>query len=210
MKPSRTALLDAAKRWDVATVKALAKAAPDLLEARDPKGRMALHIACSTPPGGKGLGEKNGIETVTALLKAGAELDAIAFDDNDGGDWRGNALWFAVSRGENLPLVQFLVKRGADPAYSLWAAVFRNDAAMMAALLKGKPRLHLIAGAEKETPIFSAARLQRLECLELLIKAGADPRIKDGRGRTAVEIAKARRLPKDVIARLEALAAKLR
>ena len=47
--------------------------------------------------------------------------------------------------------------------------------------------------------------LQRLKTLDLLIKAGADPRIKDDRGRDAVDIAKARRLPKDVIARLEKL-----
>ena len=75
---------------------------------------------------------------------------------------------------------------------------------MMRALLAAKPGLD--PRAHGETPIFYAARLQRLKTLDLLIKAGADPRIKDDRGRDAVAIAKARRLPKDVIARLEGLA----
>ena len=75
MKPSKSALFDAAKYWDVAAVKALLKAAPALVTAIDPKGRTALHIACAVPPGPK-LGEANGIATVTALLNAGADLEA--------------------------------------------------------------------------------------------------------------------------------------
>ena len=46
--------------------------------------------------------------------------------------------------------------------------------------------------------------------VDLLIAAGADPSIKDDRGRDAVDIAKARRLPKDVIAQLEALNRRVR
>jgi uncharacterized protein len=52
---------------------------------------------------------------------------------------------------------------------------------------------------------FYAARLQRLKTLELLIAAGADPAVPDPQGRDAVDIARARRLPKDIIARLEEL-----
>ena len=92
--------------------------------------------------------------------------------------------------------------------------MFRDNAELMRALLAAisasqtrvnalLPRLNL--RAHGETPIFYAARLQRLKTLDLLIAAGADPRIKDDRGRDAVDIAKARRLPKDVIARLEQL-----
>jgi hypothetical protein len=41
--PSKTALFDAAKSWNVAGVKAVLKAAPALAKATDPKARMALH-----------------------------------------------------------------------------------------------------------------------------------------------------------------------
>jgi ankyrin repeat protein len=199
MKPSKTALFEAAKRWDAPTVKAPLKAAPALVRATDPRGRMALHIACAVPPSPK-LGERNGIATVTALLAAGANLEAQVPMPEEEGDFRANPLWYAASRGMNLPLVKFLLKRGANASYSLWTVVFRDNAEMMRALLATRPRLN--PRAHGETPIFCAARLRRLKTLDLLIAAGADPSIKDDRGRDAVDIAKARRLPKDVIARL--------
>ena len=201
--PSKTALFEAAKAWDFAAVKAIVAAAPGLLTATDPKGRAALHIACAVRPGGAGLGEASGIRTVTALLDAGSDLESEVPMDEDEEDFRATPVWYAVSRGENLPLVRFLLKRGADASYSLWAAVWRDDAVLCRDLLKAKPRLNL--KAHGETPIFYAARLQRLKTLELLIEAGADPTITDRRGRDAVDIGRARRLPKELIARLEDL-----
>ena len=206
VKPSRTGLFEAAKRWNAPAVKVLLKAAPALVTATDPGGRMALHVACAVPPAAK-LGEPNGIATVTALLAAGADLEAQVPMPAEEGDFRANPLWYAASRGVNLPLVKFLLKRGADASYSLWTVVFRDNAEMMRALLATRPRLNL--RAHGETPIFYAARLRRLKTLDLLIKAGADPSIKDDKGRDAVDIAKARRLPKDVIARLETLKARV-
>jgi ankyrin repeat protein len=200
--PSKTALFDAAKRWDAAAVAALLKAAPELATATDQRGRTALHLACAASPGRK-QGEPHGIKTVMALLKAGVALEAHAPMPEDEGDFRANAVWYAAARGKNLPLVKFLLKRGGDASYSLWTASYQRDPALMRALLAARPRLDL--RAHGETPIFYAARLQRLDTLALLIKAGADPAIKDDRGRDAVDIAKARRLPQDVIARLEQL-----
>jgi ankyrin repeat protein len=206
--PSKTALFAAATAWDAVAVKAILKAAPGLATATDPRGRMALHLACSVPPARKGLREPNGIKTATALLAAGTPLEAIVPMPEEEGDFRANPLWYAISRGENLALAKFLLKRGADAAYSLWAVVWRDDAVMCRELLKTKPRLNLISHGE--TPIFYAARLQRLKTLRLLIDAGADPAIEDPKGRDAVDIAKARRLPKDLIARLEALRGRAR
>ena len=202
MRPSKTALFDAARGWDAAAVSALLKAAPELVRATDQRGRTALHVACSTPPGGK-QADPNGIKTVTALLKGGAALEAHAPMPEEEGDFRANAVWYAASRGRNLPLVKFLLKRGGDASYSLWTASFQHDVALMRVLLAAGPKLNL--RAHGETPIFYAARTQRLKVLPLLIKAGADPSIKDERGRDAVEIARARRLPKDVIAQLDQL-----
>lgn len=199
-RPSKTALFEAAKRWDAAEAKAVLAAAPTLVAATDPKNRMALHLACAVRPGANGLGERNGIRTATALLEAGADLEAAVPMEEDEEDFRATPVWYAVSRGENLPLVRFLLKRGAEASYSLWAAVWRDDAVLMRELLKYRPSLDL--RAHGETPIFYAARLQRLRTLDLLIAAGANPAIQDRRGRDALDIARARKLPKDVIARL--------
>lgn len=200
--PSKTALFAAAKAWDAPGIKAILAAAPALVTATDPKGRAALHFACSVKPGSAGLGEPDGIATVTVLLDAGADIEAAVPMDEDEGDFRATPLWYAVARGGNLPLVRFLLSRGADASYSLWAAVWRDDEVLCRELLQSRPRLNL--RAHGETPILYAARLRRLKTLDLLIAAGADPTIRDEQGRDAVDIARARRLPEAVIARLAA------
>ena len=203
MRATKTALFDAAKRWEAGAVRVILEALPSLAKASDPKGRTALHIACAVDPRGDKLGEKDGTKTVAALLAHGAELEAFVPMPADEQDFRANPLWYAASRGRNLALVRFLIKQGADPSYSLWTVVFSDDAEMCRELLKAKPRLNLVSHGE--TPIFYAARLKRLKTLPLLIEAGADPSIKDPKGRDAVDIAKARRLPNAMIERLEAL-----
>jgi ankyrin repeat protein len=180
--PSKTALFVAAKRWDAAAINSIAAAAPALIEAADPKGRTALHIACGVKPDGA-LGERNDIGTVTVLLKAGADLERAVPMAEDEGEFRATPLWYAVARGEN--------------------SVWRDDPVLCRELLNTNPRLNL--RAHGETPIFYAARLKRLKTLDLLIAAGADPTIPDPQGRDAVAIARARSLPKEIINRLAEL-----
>jgi uncharacterized protein len=200
MRASKTALFKAAKEWQAEQIRAILAADSTLLLARDPKGRQATHIACSVKPGASGLGEANGIETVLALLEAGAGLEEEVPMTEEEGDFRATPVWYAVARGENLPLVRFLLACGADASYSLWAAVWRDDAELCRTLLATKPRLNL--KAHGETPLFYAARLKRLKTLDLLIQAGADPGIKDPRGRNAIDIGRARNLPRESIERL--------
>jgi uncharacterized protein len=200
-KPSRTALFSAVRMWDWPTTAALLTAAPELVEASDPQGHTALHRACAVKPGNSPqLAEPNGIKTVTTLLQAGADLERAVPMDEDEGDFRATPLWYAVARGENFPLVEFLLRRGANASYSLWAAVWRDDDLMCRALLKSRPELNL--KAHGETPIFYAARLRRLATLALLIDAGADPSIPDSKGRDSVAIARERKLPQEMIERM--------
>ena len=72
-----------------------------MLAVTNPKGLNALHMACAVRPGKPGLHEENGIKTVTALLDAGIDIESVAFRDNDGGEWRANAVWFAVQWTES-------------------------------------------------------------------------------------------------------------
>jgi hypothetical protein len=54
MKATKTALFEAARRWETAAVRTIATTLPSLVAATDPKGRTALHRprcrgrACST------------------------------------------------------------------------------------------------------------------------------------------------------------------
>lgn len=200
---SKAALFDAAKTWDVKAVKAIIQAAPELVLATRPDNRMAIHVACSVKPGAFSLGEEHGIATVNALLDAGTPIDIPVPPDED--DFKATPLWHAASRGMNLPLVRSLLSRGADPSYCLWTVVNRDDATMLKELLSAKPQLNL--RAHGETPMFYAARLGRLATLKLLIAAGADPTMTDKKGRNSVDIARERRLPKDIIDALAKLGA---
>ncbi len=203
-KPSRTALFSAVRMWDCPAAAALIAAAPELIHASDPQGHTALHRACAVKPGSSPqLAEPNGIRTVTVLLDAGADLEQAVPMDEDEGDFRATPLWYALARAENVPLVEFLLRRGANASYSLWAAVWRDDDRMCRALLKSRPQLNL--KAHGETPMFYAARLKRLATLRLLIEAGADPSIPDPAGRDCIAIARERKLPEEIIEQLIAL-----
>jgi hypothetical protein len=149
------------------------------------------------PGSGPQLVEPNGIWTVTTSPEAGADLEHAVPMDEDEGDFRATPLWYALARGENFPLVEFLLRRGANASYSLWTAVWRDDNLVCRALLKSKPELNL--KAHGETPIFYAARLKRLATLVLLIDAGADPSIPDSIGRDSVAIARERKQPQEII-----------
>ena len=201
-KPSKTQWFNAAKGWDFARIKDLLKEAPQLRDATDPKGLNALHMACAVSPSKKGVKEPNGIKTVTALLDAGIDIESIAFDDDDGGEWRANAVWFATGRGQNLPLVKFLLRRGGDPSYSLFTILWGYKPEFARELVKYKPRMNL-RGGDGRTVLHAAAVPHRLEVLELYLAAGADPWIKDKQGITPLDLAKKRRVPKEIIARME-------
>ncbi len=201
-KQSKAQWFNAAKSWDYATIKALLKEAPELLEAIDAKGLNALHMASAVKPGKKNLHEPNGIKTVTTLLDAGIDIESVAFTEDDGGEWQANAVWFATGRGQNLPLLKFLLKRGGDPSYSLFTVLWGYKPEFARELVKYKPRMNL-RGGDGRTVLHAAAVPHRLEVLELYLDAGADPWIKDNSGITPLDLAKKRRVPKEFIERME-------
>jgi ankyrin repeat protein len=191
--------------WDAPTCAAILKEAPELAGATDPKGRTALHIACGTERGKKGLREDDGTKTVAALVKGGCDLNAIAFTEDK---WKANAVWYAVGRGRNLPLTRYLLKRGVSPDYAMFAAIYAHCPDLLAELLKYDPDTE--HWSTDGAPIHWSASPGRLDCLEVLIEHGADPMVKDRRGRTALDLAKTRKLPPEVRAKLEKLAASRR
>ena len=201
-KVSKTAWFKAAKSWDFAAVKSMLAESPELLGATDSKGLNALHMACAVKPGKNNLHEPNGLKTARVLLDGGINIESAAFTDQDGGEWCANAVWFATGRGQNLPLVKFLLKRGGDPSYSLFSVLWGYKPEFARELIKYKPRMNL-RGGDGRTVLHAAAVPHRLEVLELYLDAGADPWIKDNEGVTPLDLAKKRRVPKDVIERME-------
>jgi len=201
-KLSKTLWFKAAQTWASRPLKEVLREAPELLAVTNPKGLNALHLACAVRPMKPGLHEENGIVTVTVLLESGIDIESVAFKDDDGSEWRANAVWFAAAKGHNLPLLRFLLKRGGDPSYSLFSVLWGYKPEFARELVKYKPRMNLRFG-DGRTALHAAANANRLEVLNLYLNAGADPWVKDKLGITPLDLAKKRRLPKEIIERME-------
>lgn len=201
MKPSKSALFTAAKRWDSKSLDALLLSAPDLVEVTDPRGRKALHVACSIKPGTPGTREPNGTATVSVLLRHGADLyDYVPLE---GGRFKATPVWYAVAHGDNLALVKMLLKRGARADNCLYAVVWNDNAAVLREILKTKPPIDDLGAGEPV--IISAIRWRKLKTLGILLDAGADLTFRDARGRDAMFFAKHKKLPSSMLTRLQAL-----
>lgn len=175
---SKTAVLGHVKAFAWAEVDAALTASPDLLGVRDERGRGWLHICCATPPKGR---EADSLRTAEVLVRHGLSVDAEAWRE---GDWLATPVWFTVSRGENLDLTAWLLERGANPDYSLWAAAYRDDIAAIDLLVRHGAKVD--DAAVTDTPFLWAAQTSHLPAAEALLRHGADVNAIDDKGRTAL------------------------
>ncbi|HQQ76052.1 MAG TPA: ankyrin repeat domain-containing protein [Thermoanaerobaculia bacterium] len=156
---NRKKFFDAAAHWDVETVSAGLREDRGLARVVDERGRTALHRCARTN------GEKDGrdvaasLRVAKALLKAGANPDAVHDIPNEGGSFKATPLWYAVAWGRNPRLVQLLLDDGASPRGCLWACVWANDVEMAKTLVKAGAPLNEASGGE--TPLAYATRLRR-------------------------------------------------
>lgn len=176
---SKTAMLDLVKGFRAKEVEAALKGSPELLTVRDERGRNWLHVCCGQKVA-KG-NERDSIATAAVLLAHGLGIDTPAFTE---GTWQATPVWYAVGRGENRPLLEYLLKRGGSPEHSLWAASFHSDLASIRLLVKHGAYLEAIA--EGETPFLGAVKYSKFTAAEELLRLGADPDYRDKHGMTAL------------------------
>jgi hypothetical protein len=168
------------RAWDWAAVGAALDETPALKDVRDGRGRGWLHIAAMVELA-PGRIAAAGLRTADALLDRGFPIDGSAFEE---GDFQATPVWHAVAFGRNLPLVEHLLKRGASPEHSLFAAAYNRDLAAI--------RLLVAHGAKVDgyrpvdTPFLFAVQYSHFEAAEELLKLGADPNAPDAKGYTAL------------------------
>ena len=73
---SKTALFKAAKLWQKKTVAGLPAANPDLVEARDARGRTALQLCAAQPVHKAWAPARASVTTARALIAEGADIRA--------------------------------------------------------------------------------------------------------------------------------------
>jgi len=179
---SKTRLLALVKGFERKAVERGLNEDPKLLAHRDPRGRNWLHVCCGVDVHGrpKRLAAAS-IELAALLLDRGLGLDTPAFTE---GEWQATPLWYAVGRGRNLALAEFLLKRGANPNHCLWAAVYGNDLAAIQLLIRHGADVDPVH--DDETPFLNAVKWSRFQAAEALLDLGASVDAQDRRGKTAL------------------------
>ncbi|HXQ11845.1 MAG TPA: ankyrin repeat domain-containing protein [Caulobacteraceae bacterium] len=181
---SRTWLVERVRAHDWSAVERGIKAAPELLQWRDERGRGLLHLCCMAPPKSSAEVEAS-IKTADVLVAAGLDISEAAFTEDDG-RWRATPLWHAIGRGRNLTLAEHLLKLGCDPEHSLWAAVFRRDPDAIRLLVRYGANVD--ADHEEGTPFMGAIQVSHFAEAEVLLGLGANPDVKDKDGATALHL----------------------
>ena len=197
---SKTALFAAAKNWESRIVRQLLVQSPDLVRARDAKGRTALHICAGASAASNRAPVAASLATTRELLNAGAEVNAV-HEIPDGKEvFRATPLWYALARGQNGQLARLLLKAGANPDNCLWTVIWSKEPELVRLLLSAGSRTEV--RFDGETPLIYAARLGREKAVLELVTAGADITARDSKGYAAAEYARKKRLSQAVLTAL--------
>ena len=178
---SKTRLFQAIKALDVDAVAALLAATPKLIRVTDDRRRDPLHFLCSLPADPKT--SSRSLALARRLLDAGLDVNAPAFVE---GVFQATPLWYAISRGSNLPLARFLLKHSSTPENSLWAAAFADNVEAIDLLVKSGASLDPVA--EDETPFLGAIKWSRFTAAERLLRHGANVNFQNSKGVTALHM----------------------
>lgn len=178
-------LRDIVRAWRAAEVAEHLAARPDLLGRRDPRGRTWLHLACMVEPDPPGRPASDSLATAAVLLDLGMGLDAPAFTE---GAWLATPLWHAVSRGRNPDLVRYLLERGADPRFCLYAAAWRSDLELIDILVGAGAPVDETTSEDGATPFLWAVATSHFDSARRLLEHGADPDHAGRDGLTALHL----------------------
>ena len=181
---SKTRMIEAVKQLDIATVRTLLAADPDLLRVTDRRGFNLLHLACSVPCADLGIAESDAAQLVMLLLDEGLDVESMLPPEHD----RCTALFFAVARGRNTTLIKLLLKRGAKvqnaPGGGLFAAAWYDDVGHLDLLVNAGAKVDVVVGV---TPFFAAWTWKKFDAAGFLARKGANINFVDPKsGRTAL------------------------
>ena len=186
---SKTRLLALLKDLDWRAVKAALEESPELRSYRGDKGENLLHLCCGIDIQKRGLSSADSVKMAGVLLDASFDINQEAFTE---GDWKATPLWYAIGRGKNLALADYLLKRGADPEYCLWAAAFNDSPAAVKLLVRAGAAVDPVGS---DTPFMFAIQLSHFESAKALLAAGADVNFQNQAGKTALHYLLKKRSP---------------
>lgn len=183
--PSLTGVIKAAKAWDAAALRTMLKIEPAFATVKDKTGRTPLHYVATVE-----LGERDAKASIAAakvLVNAGADINAIHKIKDDDEIFRATPVWTAYSRGQNLPLLRWLLKQGADPNNTLWSCAWFDDDTTAKLLLKHGAKIDPVFHGL--TPFFEAVGWRRFKFAGATAKAGANVNFRSPKKETVLHLA---------------------
>jgi hypothetical protein len=178
---SKTRMIELVKAFDAVAVDAALVESPGLKDWRGERGRNWLHLLCGVEII-RGRDPGKSIRTAEVLHRHGFDLSEPAWVE---GEWRATPVWFAIARGRNLPLAEWLMQHGANPNYALFAAGWWDDGEAIALLIRHGAAVD-DRSAGDETPFLGAVKWSRFRAAEALLRHGADVNFQDSQGMTAL------------------------
>lgn len=179
---SKTSLLPLVRAFDWKAVAAGFEERPSLVAHRDKRGWNWLHVCCATSLGNRDA--RPSIRTADVLLAHGIDLNQHAFSE---GSWKATPVWFSVSYGRNLKLAEHLLKLGASPQHSLYAAAYNRDTTAVRLLVRYGANIEEASGPG-DTPLLGAVSWSHFEAAEAMLECGANVNVQNDLGMTAAHI----------------------
>lgn len=198
---SKTSLLPLVRAHDWRAVQAGLTEKPALLAFRNDQGRNWLHLTCMA----QAADAEASIRQADILLDLGLGLDEPAFSE---GQWQATPVWHAIAFARNLALAEHLLKLGASPHYSLFAASWNHDTAAIDLLARHGADMEDTANPNS-TPFIESAGAGRITAAQALARNGADINACDAKGRTALHILLGKGVDYEIIAPVVAIGCSL-
>lgn len=175
-------MLPLVRAFDWKAVRATLTEKPQLVAHRDERGRNWLHICCATPLDGRD--PTSSIRTADVLLTHGISVRDHAFTE---GRWRATPVWYSVAFGRNLRMAEHLMKRGASPQHSLYAAAYNRDTDAIRLLVRYGADVEEPSGSG-DTPFLGAVGWRHFEAAAAFLECGANVNAQNNSGMTAAHM----------------------
>jgi lysophospholipase L1-like esterase len=199
---SKTALVEAIKKFDLSAVRQIVKAKPELKQLQVGKGLNLLQFCSSRSTDGDPIAADRQLRLAKWLASNGLDPRAMHTtapgEDGEEESTDVSLAWFAVAKAQNNRLAKFFLQQGAAPN-ALFAAAWWGNAEIIADLAKHGADVNEVVGA---TPFHMAVDVlhrgtegkpalarRRLQVLKEMLRLGANPNIAAFNGTTPLHTA---------------------